>query len=231
MKIRTMTVALALAATSSLTQASLVGVNTGFSSGGASFIIDNFNATHTAQPFGPFAGDYDMVGGEFTSMNAASGSSGGGLLVTSSSNNDMAILTSGTPNDGRLYSSAIGSFDFSAYTFSAGPANSLKLVVKNKGGGQGGPSTDDGNGSATLDGVASTGRYVVTEGANSITTYFWDNLFLSSLSLVNIDYDSAAPHKSFDAFAIVTNPSSVPVPAAAWLFGSAVLSLGLVRKK
>ena len=95
----------------------------------------------------------------------------------------------------------------------------------------GGPSADDGNGSALLDGLSSTGRSVKNVGMDSITTYSWDNVSYGAHQAFNIEYSSSAPHKSFDAFAVVTNPTSVPVPAAAWLFGSAIMGLGLARKK
>ena len=216
-------------------QASLVGMNTSHGFGGANFVIDNFTGTGIGFPFGPQAGSYDTIsaGDEFTSMNAASGNSGGGLLVSSTSNSDMAILTSGTPNDSRLYGPTVGSFDFYTYTFNSGFSgiNSVKLVVKNKGGGMGGPSVDDGNGSASIGGLAATGRHVSNIGLDSVTTYSWDNVSYGPHSAFTIEYSSSAPHKSFDAFAIVTNPTSVPVPAAAWLFGSAIMGLGLARKK
>ena len=217
-------------------QASLVGMDTAHGIGGGSFVVDNFVGTSTGMPFGPNAGLYDMLeyGSMFTDMWEPSGSSGGGLLVSSTSWNNMAVLTSGIPNDSRLYSSLVGSFEFDGYTFNTGqpaPITSLKLVVKNKGG-MGGPSTDDGNGSASIDGIGSaTSRFVKQLGMDSVTTYAWDNVFLTPHSSFSIQYSSSVPHKSFDAFAIVANPTSVPVPAAAWLFGSAIMGLGLARKK
>ena len=173
-------------------QASLVGMNLNYGAGGGSFAVDNFTATHTGSPFGPFAGTYDMVQGEFTNMYASSGDSGGGLLVTSVANSEHAILTS---------------------------------------------STSDGGAAVTLNGLAYDQRVVTTSSGtpgssgDSVTTYFWDNLSIGNHTVFSIDYTGFAPHKSFDAFAIVTNPSEVPVPAAAWLFGSAILGLKLARKK
>ena len=49
--------------------------------------------------------------------------------------------------------------------------------------------------------------------------------------MFNISFDVVGDHKSIDAIGVVTNASTVPVPAAAWLFGSALLGLAGLRKK
>ena len=216
-------------------QASLVGMNLNHGAGGGSFAVDNFTSTHTDSPFGPFAGEYPMLQGEFTNMYAPSGNSGGGLMVTSVANSEHAVLLSNTPNDGRLYGSNAGDFSFNAYTLFT-QASSAKLLVKQRGSSYG-PSGSDGGATVTLNGadydlrVVSTSSGTPGSAGDSITTYFWDNLSIGNHSVFNINYVGELTNKSFDAFAIVTNPSEVPVPAAAWLFGSAILGLKLARKK
>ena len=105
---------------------------------------------------------------------------------------------------------------------------SIQLQIKNRGttSGDGGTPLFDGNtpGSEVLS--------IVDGGANSVSTYVWDFSpgSWAPHSTKSFTFSSFAPHKSYDAFAITANP--VPVPAAAWLFGSALLGLaGLKRKK
>ncbi len=225
MKINKIALAISIAAVSSLSQASMTGLNL---NGAAHWYADSFNPTGSGFPFGPGAGAYDLVEGQFTDMMGAGGSVGGGLYVNSFSGSSMAILTSGG-GDPRLYSSATGDFSFDIYGMSASVGfTSIQLQIKNTGttSGDGGTPLFDGNapGSEVLS--------VVDGGANSVSTYVWDFSpgSWAPHSTKSITFSSFAPHKSYDAFAITANP--VPVPAAAWLFGSALLGLaGLRRKK
>lgn len=52
-------------------------------------------------------------------------------------------------------------------------------------------------------------------------------------NVVNVDYgDEYITDLSFDPAALtLANPSLVPVPAAAWLFGSALIALGAVKRR
>jgi len=224
MKINKIALAISIAAVSSLSQASMTGLNL---NGAAHWYADSFTATGSGFPFGPGAGSYDLVEGQFTDMFSPSGNVGGGLYVDSFSGNSMAILTSGD-GDPRLYSSSTGDFSFDVYGLAASAGfNSIQLQIKNRGttSGDGGTPLFDGNA------PASEVLSVVDGGANSVSTYVWDFSpgSWAPHSTKSITFSSFAPHKSYDAFAITANP--VPVPAAAWLFGSALLGLAGLRKK
>ena len=81
---------------------------------------------------------------------------------------------------------------------------------------------------STPTGLFSTlsGPTSASEGSNSIHTYSFDlGQTLGAHKMFTIEFNTAGSHTSYDAFAVVANP--VPVPAAAWLFGSARSNLGL----
>ena len=223
MKINKIALAISISAVSNLSQASMAGLGL---EGDAHWYADSFYANGSGFPFGPNAGRYDTVEGQFTDMYGAGGSVGGGLYVTSTSVNSMAILTSGD-GDPRLYSSSAGEFSFDVYGMAASAGfNSIQLQIKNRG-------TTSGDGGTPLFNGSSPGSEllsVVDDGANSVSTYVWDVApgSWAPHSVKSITFSSLAPHKSYDAFAITANP--VPVPAAAWLFGSALLGLAGLRK-
>lgn len=231
MKINKIALAISLAAVSSISQASLTGMNL---NGLASFAVDDFsNLTNgSAQPYGPMGPTYATVSGDYTDMFGPTGSSGGGLFVTASSSASMLHLTS--QGESRLYDSgAASTFSFDVYVGNNAGVNSVDLLVKSFN------NPSDGGVSASLVGAGSmTGQIFSTlsgptsasEGSNSIHTYSFDlGQTLGAHKMFTIEFNTAGSHTSYDAFAVVANP--VPVPAAAWLFGSALLGLAGLRKK
>ena len=228
MKINKIALAISLVAASSLSHASLSGMN---SNGLASFLIDVFEPNGTA-----YGGAYQAMNSSapFTNMYGSSGSSGGGLLVTSATDTTGSNLVLGDPSDNRLYDSGYAqTFSFTAY-HPGGGANSVDLQVKS----YGNPDSVDSVsivGAGSLTGqlfATSLGSSSIIDGdGNYIQTYSFDlGQTLAPHRMFTINYTTLGENRSYDAFGIVTNP--VPVPAAAWLFGSALLGLaGLRRKK
>ena len=238
MKINKIALAISLTAISSISQAATTGMNL---NGSASWVVDDFTnlATGTAQPYGPMGPTYPVITGEFTNMYGAGGDSGGGLYTTASTTVDsFMILSSG--GDGvtdvtRLYDTGnSGSVSLSNYAFGAG-TETVNLVVRNKGNTESGISNPSLVGAGSLTGQlfpTLLGSSAVAFGDDLVTTYSWDlNQTLGGHALFNVSFDVGGAHKSIDAIAVVTNASTVPVPAAAWLFGSALLGLAGLRKK
>ncbi len=237
MKINKIALAMSFTALSSISQATTVGMDL---NGLASFVVDDFStlATGSSQPYGPNGPAYPSITGQFTDMSGSSGSSGGGLMVTASTTVDaFMILTSGgdgSSDVSRLYDSgSSGSISLMAYAMAPG-ASTVNLVVSNR------LTTSSGISNPNLIGAGSMtgqiyptllGQSIDTVGSNLITTYSFDlNQTLGSHKMFNVSFDVIGAHKSIDAIGLVTNASTVPVPAAAWLFGSALLGLAGLRK-
>jgi len=88
----------------------------------------------------------------------------------------------------------------------------------------------------TLNGLAPTAFSVFDDGgapADAISRYYWD---LTGLAIVvdQLTFLLSGPansHTSFDAFSLDLAAAPVPVPAAAWLFGSALVGLAARRRR
>lgn len=238
MKINKIALAISLTAISSISQAATTGMDL---NGSASWVVDDFSnlATGTAQPYGPMGPTYPVITGEFTNMYGAGGDSGGGLYTTASTTVDSFLVLSsggdGVTDVTRLYDSGnSGSVTLSNYAFGAG-TETVNLIVRNRNNNTSGISNPTLAGAGSLTGQlfpTLLGSAVEVLGSDSVTTFSWDlNQTLGGHALFNVSFDVLGAHNSIDAIGVVTNASTVPVPAAAWLFGSALLGLAGLRKK
>lgn len=211
-QINKITLALAIASITTIAHAGFVGVADPLS-------WDRGDAASGFLEFDDFVG----ITGVSTST-----ANGGGLTGTISQFAPIAPPGGlfGTSPDTRLYvhSSAV-SWTLSSSS-SAFDVNFLELQIKE--------SAGDGLGSLAVfaNGEAADSVTVYGDGnSNAITRFYWA---LDSTIATGTAFDitvAGGPFSfdSYDSFSI--DAAAVPVPAAAWLFGSALVGLGAIRRK
>lgn len=169
-------------------------------------------------------------GGAGTGSSPASGT-GGGMTGTIQQVVPIGapggILGPAWPADNRLYAH----LDAVSWTISVDPSpfdvNFIELHVKEVAG--------DGLAGVAIfaNGEAPDGISVLDDGfGNSITKYYW-GLAATIAAGTSFDITLANGPFSFDSYdSFALDASAVPVPAAVWLFGSALLGVaGISRKK
>lgn len=189
-------------------------------------------------------GDDDGMGGfnQTNDLSPDAGFSGSVALGHHITHNPGAFVTGGGLG-GNIYTFS-DTADFTTYTQVAGPPGTIggggpvtvALQIANAG-------TDLDLSSVVLDvgGVATAADSVTLLSSGSAGGPFggstWERLFLwtigSDLGFYQFDYNALSSSLSLDAVSIDIGPAAVvPVPAAAWLLGSALIGLiGVGRRK
>lgn len=162
------------------------------------------------------------------------GGTGSGGAFTAFGPGLASVAEAGTPGTMILGSGNIYNFAAAtAYTVSldghaaAGQAHRVALQVRTVG-------MELDYGSVMLNGVAGTRVELHSEAAGGGPgAVLIDNLFLwnlgDGLASYDISFAAPGPHVSLDALTVDVAP--VPLPAAAWLFGSALAGLVVARRK
>ena len=171
----------------------------------------------------------DFVG--TTGVSAPTGS-GGGLAGTIS---QFIPLTPpaglfGDSPDNRIYvHDSAFSFDINV---TAQPFDVSTVVLQVKEGAGSGLSSL----SPTANGESADSVFVYDDGAmpdaNAITRFLWVlDSPITAGSGFTVNMAGAFAFDSYDSFSLDVNAAAVPVPAAVWMFGSALLALGKLRRK
>lgn len=168
--------------------------------------------------------DFSVATGE-SSSTANGGSLSGGIEQLSGGIPFFAGLLGSSP-DNRVYDGGVA-LNWSIDATSTSDVNFLQLQVKE--------ALGFGLGSLSVfaNGEAADGFNVFDDGfGNAITSFLWE---LDSTITAGTAFDvtltdlAGNNHFSYDSFSL--DASAVPLPAAVWLFGSALIGLVGVRRK
>ena len=213
MKINKIALAISLTAVSSISHAALTGLE------GANWSADTFG-DGTSDIFATTSdpGQYPSgiaVGARYSSMSAIY-------------DPDYTYLYTGSDYSP---SEIGGSLDFDVYNY-GNQHDTIVLSVKR--GAFSSPAVIE-NASATLDGVTNNSYFETNFVDGDIAHYVWTGLSWGAFSggheTKQISWSTVANHRAVDAVAVSTSASAVPVPAAAWLFGSALLGLVGIKRR